>query len=1323
MVQKETHRVKMFKAGKLWLTAGVTVATLGAVSAAQVNSPAMAAEVTSTASTNDPTQLADGQYQINYAMNESGKTTPSMMQSMFGNPATAVVNGNQITMTFTFNDSMFTTATQLSNMLTSWTFNGVESQKNGITRSVTLDKAALAATIKMDVAYPHHQQADFNFKSATLVKAAPDSTSTASQTSTSTNSDSKAPASTASDSVAPASQSTTPNNDVNKHDVGFQMMRFDDPKTPSVMSKMIAQPAKTFYSADGKNVTMTFSFANSGSAFGNGQALSDMLHYWKFNNVPATKNGLDWTVTLPTQDLDKAIIMEVSYFQVEQARLFMDKMPAFVDVTSLSASTQASTKTSQSDSQSIITSTSLKDSTSLSSSTAGSESQSTSKLASASLSQKVSEQESTSVKQSTSAQESQQTSQSQSKVASDAASTSLSQKVSEQQSDSLSESNSAKQSQSESQSKVVSASTSLSEVTSTKQKDSLSESNSADQSQSQSQSKVASTSVSLSEALSAKQSASVSESTSTSLSQVNSQKATSTSQASDSTASDSQASTSQASDSTASDSQASTSQASDSTASDSQASTSQTSDSTASDSQASTSQASDSTASDSQASTSQSTADNTSVNTHDISYQMLRHDGSHQPSVMSKMIVQPAKLVYSADGQNAALTFKFADSGSSFGNGQALSDMLHYWKFNGVPAKKDGLAWTVTLPTKDLNKMILMEVSYFQIEQAELYLDAVPAFVAPDTPSSNSTSQTPDSTSTNSQGSDSQASTSQASDSTTSDSQASTSQASDSTTSDSQASTSQTSDSMTSDSQASTSQASDSTTSDSQASTSQASDSTTSDSQASTSQASDSTASDSQASTSQASDSTASDSQASTSQASDSTASNSQASQSVAPTSQSTTDNTSVNTHEINYKMIRHDGSHQPSVMAKMIAQPAKLVYSADGQNATLTFSFADSGSSFGNGQALSDMLHYWKFNGVPAQKNGLDWTVTLPTKDLNKMILMEVSYFQTEQAELYLDAVPAFVAPDTPSNNSTSQTPSESTSPASQSTNSQSTASDSQSTSQASTSNSNSTSTSTSITPASQGSDSKSSSTSNSTASESQAPNSQNAKKAIVPGTYAADYSMKKSGTAEPSVMDKMFDKPAKVVISADGKQATLTFTFTQGDTTFGSGDLLANMLKEWTFNGVPAVRDGRNWTVTLPSDALKHVIHMKVTYFQTEEADLYLKDWNMDDDGADSQSPSNVTPNSQSDANHQGSESTNNLPNANGNAQSTSSAATVVDFPQSNGGATTATGGFLPTNTSAKSLPKTSQTSHNDSAVVLATALAFFGISTGASLSRRKK
>ncbi|CAH1850015.1 NEAT domain-containing protein [Convivina intestini] len=679
MVQKETHRVKMFKAGKLWLTAGVTVATLGAVSATQVNTPALAAEVTSTSSADDPMQLADGEYQINYVMNESGKTTPSMMQSMFGNPATAVVNGNQITMTFTFNDSMFTTAAQLSDMLTSWTFNGVESQKSGITRSVTLDKAALASTIKMDVAYPHHQQADFNFKSATLVKAASDSTSTASQTSTATISDSKTSASTstASDSVAPISQSAAPNSDVNKHDVGFQMMRFDDPKTPSVMSKMIAQPAKVFYSADGKNVTMTFSFSNSGSAFGNGQALSDMLHYWKFNNIPATKNGLDWTVTLPTQDLDKAIIMEVSYFQVEQAQLLMDKMPAFVDVTSLSASTQASTKTSQSASQSNITSTSLKDSASLSSSKADSESQSISKIASTSLSQKVSEQ----------------------------------------------------------------------------QNDSLSESNSADQSQGGSQSKLASASTSLSEALSAKQSTSVSESISTSLSQVNSQKA---------------ASTSQTSDSTASDSQDSTSQTSDSTVSDSQGSTSQTSDSTTFDSQDSTSQASDSTTSNSQDSTSQSITDNNSVNSHEISYKMIRHDGSNQPSVMAKMVSQPAKLVYSADGQNATLTFSFANSGSSFGNGQALSDMLHYWKFNGVPAQKNGLDWTVTLPTKDLNKMILMEVSYFQTEQAELYLDAVPAFVAPDKPSNNSTSQTPS------------VPTSQASQSTNSQSTASDNQSSDS---------------------------------------------------------------------------------------------------------------------------------------------------------------------------------------------------------------------------------------------------------------------------------------------------------------------------------------------------------------------------------------------------------------------------------------------------------------------------------------------------------------------------------------------------------------
>ncbi|WP_089940409.1 hypothetical protein [Convivina intestini] len=217
----------------------------------------------------------------------------------------------------------------------------------------------------------------------------------------------------------------------------------------------------------------------------------------------------------------------------------------------------------------------------------------------------------------------------------------------------------------------------------------------------------------------------------------------------------------------------------------------------------------------------------------------------------------------------------------------------------------------------------------------------------------------------------------------------------------------------------------------------------------------------------------------------------------------------------------------------------------------------------------------------------------------------------------------------------------------------------------------------------------------------------------------------MKKSGTAEPSVMDKMFDKPAKVVISADGKQATLTFTFTQGDTTFGSGDLLANMLKEWTFNGVPAVRDGRNWTVTLPSNALKNAIHMKVTYFQTEEADLYLKDWNMDDSGADSQSPSDITPNSQSDSAHQGSESesTNNLANVNGSAQSTSSAATVVDFPQINSAVAPLTGSYPSANTSAQSLPKTSQTSLNASAAVLATALAFFGISAGASLNRRKK
>ncbi|CAK8054101.1 NEAT domain-containing protein [Eupransor demetentiae] len=108
-----------------------------------------------------------------------------------------------------------------------------------------------------------------------------------------------------------------------------------------------------------------------------------------------------------------------------------------------------------------------------------------------------------------------------------------------------------------------------------------------------------------------------------------------------------------------------------------------------------------------------------------------------------------------------------------------------------------------------------------------------------------------------------------------------------------------------------------------------------------------------------------------------------------------------------------------------------------------------------------------------------------------------------------------------------------------------------------------------------------------------------------LADGQYNVNFSMDKYNTDKPSVMAKIIPNPASAVVKGDN----VTLTFNMGGSSFGfAGDFLSSLLKSWTFNGVAATRDGANWTVTLPKEAMNHKIDMQVSYFMTEKADLYI-------------------------------------------------------------------------------------------------------------------
>ncbi|MDF7626917.1 NEAT domain-containing protein [Lactobacillaceae bacterium L1_55_11] len=267
---------------------------------------------------------------------------------------------------------------------------------------------------------------------------------------------------------------------------------------------------------------------------------------------------------------------------------------------------------------------------------------------------------------------------------------------------------------------------------------------------------------------------------------------------------------------------------------------------------------------------------------------------------------------------------------------------------------------------------------------------------------------------------------------------------------------------------------------------------------------------------------------------------------------------------------VNKSGTNSASVMEKILTKPAKAVVKGD--KVTLTFNFGGQGIFGFAGQAAASLLNSMTFNGVNATRDGANWTVTLPVSDLQKKINVGVNYFMSEKADLYVDKM-NLVKADQPATAPTSTATSTSAAP------------------------------STSTAPTS-------------TAPTSTSAGSQNFEQNKV---YNVAYHMNKDGQTSASVMDKMFDKPAKAVFNSDGKTVTLSFTFSGGNGSgYGDGSALSNILKSWTFAGVPAVHNGNTWSVTLPVSAISGKIPMTVVYFQTEHADLYLDGFTKTGDSA---------------------------------------------------------------------------------------------------------
>ncbi|CAH1853378.1 KxYKxGKxW signal peptide domain-containing protein [Convivina praedatoris] len=337
MNKQVKQHVKMFKAGKLWLTAGVVALGMGAATVA-ATSPVASADTAAVQAQQSINGYADGTYTMPFAIMETGSTQNlSQMQGIFANPATITLKGDQATLTLApAGELSGTNATMYNNLVKTMTFNGKPVTASGNNISVTLPKDDFNKTIIMSVsALGSTQNADFHaVNQFTPVNGGSTSTSEAPKTSasaseapkTSTASESQKPSASTSATPAPSTSaaSTSTAAQSTEYKAEFKMVK-ENSSEASVMDKMFEKPAKVVYSADRKNVTLSFTFGN-GSSFGDGNALSGMLKSWTFNGVEATRNGRVWSVTLPASAVKSPIDMKVTYFQSEEAKLVITNM-------------------------------------------------------------------------------------------------------------------------------------------------------------------------------------------------------------------------------------------------------------------------------------------------------------------------------------------------------------------------------------------------------------------------------------------------------------------------------------------------------------------------------------------------------------------------------------------------------------------------------------------------------------------------------------------------------------------------------------------------------------------------------------------------------------------------------------------------------------------------------------------------------------------------------------------------------------------------------------------------------------------------------------
>ncbi|CAK8054099.1 Heme-binding NEAT domain (NEAT) [Eupransor demetentiae] len=288
----------MFKAGKMWMTAGVVAMGIGAAGVSAQHNVASADDATTTTAP-AAGQLADGTYSVDYTVNSSSQAQNDQLNGYFVHPATAVVSGDNATLSI---DMTGNSASQVSQLISSATLDGAAATKTSTGFSVAIPKADLkqgSLPFQVNIANPigGSVNVDGNVQINSVTSNTP---------------------------VAPTpapSDNGGKDTDVQTQ-VAFDMMKKGSTTDPSVMNKMLDHPAQIDYSKDGKSATLSFTFGD-GSSMGSGSTLSNMLNSWTFNGVAATKNGNTWSVTLPVDQLKSKIDMKVSYFQNEEADLYL----------------------------------------------------------------------------------------------------------------------------------------------------------------------------------------------------------------------------------------------------------------------------------------------------------------------------------------------------------------------------------------------------------------------------------------------------------------------------------------------------------------------------------------------------------------------------------------------------------------------------------------------------------------------------------------------------------------------------------------------------------------------------------------------------------------------------------------------------------------------------------------------------------------------------------------------------------------------------------------------------------------------------------------